>query len=257
MQILGAVLPFVAAAVVAYLLLCAWMYATQRSQLYFPTPASDAMQAEAWWFDGAGERIKVWVVARPGPTALLYFGGNAEDVAGTVDDFAVAVPDRSLYFVNYRGYGGSSGQPSESGLRADALAIYDALRRDGRDVAVMGRSLGSGVAVQLAAARPVERLVLVTAFDSLVEVAHTHFPWLPVRLLLRDRYESALRAPDVRARVLAVIAMDDEIIPRASSNALAAAFPPEQVEVVVIPGVGHNTLDLSSAYLESVRGFLR
>jgi len=139
----------------------------------------------------------VWAVLRLGGRALLYFGGNAEDVAGN-----------------------------------------------------------RGVAVQLAAARPVERLVLVTAYDSLLNVARQYFWWLPVGLLLRDRYESARRAPEASALVLVVIAAKDEIIPRARSDALAAAFAPRQAGVVVVPGVGHNTLDLSPRYLRSIAAFL-
>lgn len=257
MQLVRIVLPWLAAAALAYALLCAWMYATQRAQTYFPTPPADAPRARGWWFDRPDAvQIKVWVVPRPGPGALLYFGGNAEDVAATVETFIDAVPDRSLYFVNYRGYGGSTGRPSEGALREDALAIYDEVRQRHPDVAVIGRSLGSGVATHVAAARPVERLVLVTAFDSLANVAAAHFPWLPVRMLLKDRYESATRARDVGAPVLIVVAGQDEIVPRARSDALASAFAREQVDVVVVPGVGHNTLDLSPAYLDSVRRFL-
>ena len=120
----------------------------------------------------------------------------------------------------------------------------------------MGRSLGSGVAVQLAAVRPVSRLVLVTPFDSLVNVAKEYFRWLPVGWLMRDRYESASRAHTVQAPVLIVIAGEDEIIPERRSRALANAFAPGQVQVVVVPGVGHNTLDLLPQYLESVQAFL-
>jgi hypothetical protein len=110
--------------------------------------------------------------------------------------------------------------------------------------------------VQLAAERPVERMVLVTAFDSLANVAREYFRWLPVGLLMRDRFESAPRAPQVSAPVLVVTAGEDEIIPRKRSEALAAAFAPGQVRVVVVPGVGHNTLDLSPRYLGSVAAFL-
>jgi pimeloyl-ACP methyl ester carboxylesterase len=252
------VLPFVAAAVVAYVLLCAWVYATQRARIYFPTPpTSEAPRAQALWVDSSGERIKVWAVPRPGSSAVLYFGGNAEDVAGNIDRFAEMFPDRSLFFVNYRGYGGSSGRPSEAGLRDDAIAIFDHVRRSHTGIAVIGRSLGSGVAVHLASSRPVERLVLVTAFDSLVNVARVYFRWLPVGILLEDRYDSAALAREVTAPVLVVIAGEDEIIPRARSQSLAAAFATGQAEVVVVPGVGHNTLDLSPAYLGAVRVFLR
>ncbi|MGB7739772.1 MAG: alpha/beta fold hydrolase [Steroidobacteraceae bacterium] len=239
-----------------YVGLCAWVYATQRAQIYFPTFESKHAGTKVLWIESQGERIKVWVVVRPGPSALLYFGGNAEDVAGNIDHFAAALPDRSLYLVNYRGYGGSSGRPSETVLFADALAVYEHVRGEHPDITVMGRSLGSGVATYLASQRPVARLVLVTAFDSLVNVARAHIRFLPIGLLLRDRYDSARRASAVNAPVLVVIAGEDEIIPRAHAQALVTAFAPRQVQVVVVPGVGHNTLDLSPAYLESVRAFL-
>jgi hypothetical protein len=254
--VLRSILPFVGAVAVAYGVLCTWVFFTQRGQIYFPTPVSAATGAEVLWVGSQGERIKVWTVPRPGGRALLYFGGNAEDVAGNVELFAEAFPDRSLYLVNYRGYGGSSGRPSEAGLVADAIAVFDLVQARHADVAVIGRSLGSGVAVQLAAERPVERLVLVTAFDGLVNVAREYFRWLPVGLLMRDRYESTRQASQVSAPVLVVIAGDDEIIPRKRSDALAAAFAPGQARVVVVTGVGHNTLDLSPKYLRSVRTFL-
>ena len=250
-------LPFVGAAVVAYLVLCAWVYATQRAQVYFPTPEVHQADAQVLWVDSQDERLKVWVVARPGPKALLYFGGNAEDVAGSIEPFSAAFPEHSLYLVNYRGYGGSSGRASEEALFTDALAVYDRVRTRHSGIAVMGRSLGSGVAMSLASERPVERLVLVTAFDSLVNVAKQHFRWLPVGLLMRERYDSASRASAVEAPVLVVIADQDEIVPRERSEALVSAFAAGQAQVVVAPGVGHNTLDLSPAYLVAVREFLR
>ena len=249
-------LSFLVIAAVAYLALVAFVYITQRSQIYFPTVGSLDPAAQALWLDVGGERIKVWVVARPGSRALLYFGGNAEDVAGTIGAFQNEFPRHSLYLVNYRGYGGSTGRPSEAGLHADALAVYDHVHREHADISLMGRSLGSGVAVQLASERPVGRLVLVTAYDSLVNVAREYFRWLPVGLLLRDRYDSASRARGISAPVLIVIAGQDEIIPRSRSEALAAAFPPDRQRVVVVPGVMHNTLDGSPAYLATVREFL-
>jgi len=250
------VLPIVGAVLAAYGVLCAWVFFTQRAQIYFPTPVSEAPGAQSLWIESQGERIKVWVVSRPGGRALLYFGGNAEDVAGNVKLFAAAFPDRSLYLVNYRAFGGSSGRPTEAGLVADALAVFDHVHARQPDIAVMGRSLGSGVAVQLSAERPVERLVLVTAYDSLANVAREYFRWLPVRLLMRDRYDSVSRASQVKAPVLVVIAGEDEIIPRARSEALASAFAPGQARLVVVPGVGHNTLDLSPEYLQAVAAFL-
>jgi alpha-beta hydrolase superfamily lysophospholipase len=120
----------------------------------------------------------------------------------------------------------------------------------------MGRSLGSGVATRVASERRPAQLVLVTPFDSLVNVARSHFGYLPVGLLMHDRYESASRAHDVRAPVLIIIAADDEIIPRARTEALVAAFPASQLTVRVIDGAMHNTLDDSREYLAAVGAFV-
>jgi pimeloyl-ACP methyl ester carboxylesterase len=202
-----------------------------------------------------GAQIKVWAVERPGRAALLYFGGNAEDVGASIGRFAERLPGHSLYFVNYRGYGGSSGRPSERALVGDAVAIFDRLRARHDEISVVGRSLGSSVAVQLASEREVRRIALVTPFDSLVNVARAHLSWLPVGLLMRDRFDSVSRAPGISADALVVIAEADEIVPRARSDALVAAFP-ERPRVVVLEGARHNEIDLDPRYLKELAMFL-
>ena len=234
--------------------LCLLVFLTQRSQLYYPVRESAAPGATPMLFAGNGAEIKVWTVERPGPAALLYFGGNAEDVGASIGLFAGRLPGHSLYFVNYRGYGGSTGRPSEDALVADAIALYDHLRPTHPEISVVGRSLGSGVAVQLASARDVRRLALVTPFDSLVNVARAHFRWLPVGLLMLDRFDSTTGAAAIAADVLVVIAEADEIIPRGRSDALVEAFrsPPR---VVVLEGARHNEIDLDPRYLDEIAGF--
>lgn len=240
----------------AYLALCALVFFGQRSQIYFPVRESDPQGAIAMRLATDGADLKIWVVPRAGPRALVYFGGNAEDVAGNLAAFATAFPGHSLYLVNYRGYGGSTGSPTETRLRADAIAIYDHLRPRHPEISVVGRSLGSGVAVHLASIREIHRLVLVTPFDSLVNVAREHFRYLPVGWLMRDRYESAVRVPAVRARTLVLIAGADEIIPRARSAALVAAFPARQIRAEVLEGATHNSIDQMPQFLERIGEFL-
>jgi pimeloyl-ACP methyl ester carboxylesterase len=186
---------------------------------------------------------------------LIYFGGNAEDVSLSVDALSDALPETSLYLVNYRGYGGSSGQPSEAALCADALAVHDRVLGERAEVDAMGRSLGSAIALHLASARPVRRLVLVTPFDSLVAVAQHHFRWLPVGLLMLDRYEASTRVRSIRAPALVIVATRDEIIARARSDALVRQFPAGSVRVESVEGAMHNTLDDHPRYLEAVREF--
>jgi pimeloyl-ACP methyl ester carboxylesterase len=148
--------------------------------------------------------------------------------------FSVGFPDRAIYLLHYRGYGGSSGSPSEKALFADALILFDEVHAKHPDIDVVGRSLGSGIAVYVASLRQVTRLVLVTPFDSLQELAAHQYPYVPVRWLLLDKYESWRFAPHVTAPTLIIAAERDEIVPRASNELLqtpAACFSqPGQVD---------------------------
>jgi uncharacterized protein len=258
-------LSLLSAAVLSYAGACLYLYFTQRSQMYFPPPESIRSHplAEVLRIPVRDAVLKVWALrasATPPAGALLYFGGNAEDVAANIDSFAARFPARAVYLVNYRGYAGSTGYPTESSLCADAEALFDAIRarHPGQPLAVIGRSLGSGVATHLASVRDVERLVLVTPFDSLVKVAQSHFGLFPVHWLMQDRYESLakVQAGQLRAPTLVVIADDDEVVPAARGEALAAGFPAGQVEVLRLPGAQHNSIDLFPAYLDRVAAFL-
>jgi len=239
-----------------YFSLCAWLYFSQRSQIYFQVPEVNPPGAQSIRLKSGAATLKIWVVERPGPRALIYFGGNAEDVSVNLPAFDAAFRDHSLYLVNYRGYGGSTGSPSEAALTADARAVYDHLRARYPDISVIGRSLGTGVAIQLAATRELRRLVLVTPFDSLASVAAAYFPLFPVALLMRDRYDSARLTHVIGCPVLAVIAGNDEIIPRARSEALVNSFPRSQIRVILLDGAMHNSIDLYPGYHRAVANFL-
>ena len=121
------------------------------------------------------------------------------------------------------------------------------------NIIVMGRSLGSGMAVRLASRRPVARLILATPFESLSGLAAAQFPYFPVRWLLMDKYESGRYAPSVTAATLIIVAERDEVIPRWSTEQLYARFPKGAATITVIPGGGHNTLSESPLYLEALR----
>lgn len=188
-----------------------------------------------------------------GPDAVVYFGGNAEDVSLNLPDFRAAFPGQALFLMHYRGYGGSAGSPSEEGLFADGVALLDSVLAAHRRVTLIGRSLGSGVAVRLAAARPVSRLVLVTPYDSILGVAQERFAWFPVRWLLRDKYESWRYAPSISAPVLLLAAEHDEVISRASTELLRTRFRLGNAEYLVIPDTGHNTISQSATYWKRLR----
>jgi pimeloyl-ACP methyl ester carboxylesterase len=240
-----------------YLLLCGALFLLQRSLLYFPQPRSPGDGGELLALptaDGpSGERVLVTVRRRPGPKALLYFGGNAENVADQLPLLEDAFPQHALYLLHYRGYGGSSGRPSEAALFADALTLFDRVRSEHQRIDVMGRSLGSAMAVHVAARRAVGRLVLVTPFDSIEAVASRRFPLVPVGLLLQDKYRSWQDAPQVAAPTLLIAAERDEVIPRARTEALLSRFRPGVASLVVLPVDGHNAVDDSPHYRTLLR----
>jgi len=243
-------------AAAGYSLLCVLLYLAQDRLLYLTTPDSPHPGAHTLRIERGAVTLKVWELHGAAQPALIYFGGNAEDVGANIPDFDAAFPERAVYLVNYRGYGGSSGRPSEAALTADAEAIYDSLRARHEPIAVIGRSLGSGVAVALAARRPVERLVLVTPFDSIANVAADHFSWLPVRHLVRDRYDSLACIGQVRAPTLVVVAEHDEVVFRARSDALIAAVSPPLLHTLLVPGATHNDVSFYPLYFQSLREFL-
>jgi pimeloyl-ACP methyl ester carboxylesterase len=245
-------------AIVAFLYaaVCLGLYAMQRSMIYYPQPGAAESPDSTLTIPVHGAMLRVSVRALASPKALIYFGGNAEDVSLNLPAFSSAFPDRALFLVHYRGYGGSSGKPSEEALRSDALALFDRVHSEYSDIAVIGRSLGSGVAIRLAGHRPVSSLVLVTPYDSIQELAARQFPYLPIRWLLTDKFESWRYAPVIRAPTLLLAAANDEVIPRSSTEKLYGAFSPGVASLKFIPGMGHNTVSTNAQYLEEIRAAL-
>ena len=227
---------------------CALLFVYQRSLIYFPQPNAELTGSAMMEVETRDVTAVALTRQLPGPDAVLYFGGNGEDVSLDMPDLARVFPTHSIYLLNYPGYGGSPGMPSEQSIIDAALALFDQVHATHANVVVIGRSLGSGVAVHLASVRPVSRLVLVTPFDTFADPAAAAYRWFPVRLLLRDRFDSRRYAPQVTAPTRILIAAQDEIIPRASSERLAARFRPGLVDTIVLPAVGHNSISLSPDY---------
>ena len=239
-----------AAAILSYVALCALLYLLQDRLIYHRVREVDRPGAQSLRIQSNDALVKVWVLHPGRRAAVIYFGGNADDVGASLADFSATFPERTVYLVNYRGYGGSTGRPSEVALIADAQLIYDHIAPRHERIIAMGRSLGTAVATALAASRPVERLILATPFDTLGNVAAEHFPIFPVHWLLRDQYNSAARIGSVRAPVLVLVAQHDRVISRARSDALIAAIPAPLRQVVVINGASHDDLQLFLAYLQ-------
>jgi hypothetical protein len=233
----------------------------------FPIPQTHRTSPEAAGFPEAeehvlatsdGEKVIVWhVPAKPGHAVVIYFPGNGDFLAGLAGHFRDITSDGTgLVALSYRGYAGSSGRPSEQGLLRDAAAAYDftTARYAADRIVVWGFSLGSGVAVALAAGQPVGKLILEAPYTSIADVAASAFPILPVCWLVRDQFHSDERIARVTAPLLIMHGARDPTIPlRFGERLFALAHQPKQF--VRFSQGGHNDLGDFGA-VETARRFI-
>jgi fermentation-respiration switch protein FrsA (DUF1100 family) len=251
---------------VGYLAGLAVLFFTQRSFI-FPIPQTGRLAPGAAGFPQAeehvlttadGEKVIVWhVPAKPGHSVVLYFHGNGDYLAGFFGRFRDVISDGTgIVALSYRGYAGSSGQPSEAGVLRDAAAAYafTAARYSADSIVVWGFSLGTGVAVALAAEHPIGKLILEAPYTSIADVAAAAFRFMPVRWLIRDSFNSDTRIGRVTAPLLVMHGVRDPTIPlRFGEQLFAAAHEPKQF--VRFPEGGHNDLDSYGA-IETARQFI-
>jgi uncharacterized protein len=256
----------IALALIGYLIGLAALFFMQRSFL-FPIPQKARTSPDAAGFPEAdehflttadGEKVIVWhVPAKPGHAVILYFPGNGDFLAGAVSRFrAMASDGTGLVALSYRGYGGSSGEPSEQGLLLDAAAAYAfTLARYSPDqIVVWGFSLGTGVAVALSAGQPVGKLILEAPYTSTADVAALRFPLVPIRWLMRDQFHSDERIAQVTAPLLIMHGGRDRTVPITLGIRLfSLAHEPKQF--VKFPEGGHDNLDNYGA-IETARDFI-
>lgn len=241
---------------VIYLCFSAFLYLYQRRLLYFPMSADPSFTAPEISIDNAGTILRGWILNPGKDRALIYFGGNSELITHRSGYFENVFADYSVYLINYRGYGDSDGKPREKALFSDALAIYDRIRDDHDRISAYGRSLGSGVAVYLAANRPLDQLILLTPYDSIAAVAQKLYPLFPVRYLIKDRFDSAARAADIDIPVLIASAEKDREIKLEHTLALRQRFTGAKVVYRQIAGAAHNDIIDFPEYRTVVENFI-
>jgi len=232
-----------------------FLYINQRDFLYFPTPDIVTPYTQMT-LQNEKVSINIIVLNEGYENAILYFGGNAESMAQSSDYIAQQFPAFTVYLMDYRGYGGSTGVPTEKGLYSDALKLYDTIKPKHDRISIGGRSLGTAIATYVAAHREVSRLALITPFDSIVNVANGRYPIYPVSFLLHDTYDSKSRVQNIRAKTFIVMAQNDRIISKERTQQLIDAFDPSQLEVTTIENRGHNDISSDKRYYKIMQDFI-
>lgn len=253
-----------------FLVVIALFWALQASLIYYPgrtllvSREAALPRARDVTFQAVdGIRLAGWLLdGEKRATVVLVFNGNAGDRslrAGLAT--AIATSGASVLLFDYRGYGGNPGTPTEAGLRKDALAARDLLdglpEHTGARIVYYGESLGSAVALGLAAERPPDAIILRSPFPSLADVGRLHYPFLPVKLMLRDRYEGLATASALRCPALVIAGSGDRIIPERLSRRVFDALPGPK-RFVLVPGADHNDAELvdGSIVTAEIAGFL-
>ena len=233
----------------------AFLYLQQRTFLYHPTKNISSTY-NTIVLKNEDEKINIIVLNEGHGNAILYFGGNAESMAESSDYIAGQFPGFTVYLMDYRGYGASSGQATEKALYSDALKLYDKVKSKHDRISIGGRSLGTAIATYVAAHREVSKLALITPFDSIVNVAQGRYPMYPVALLLHDKYDSAARAKDISAKTFIVIAQNDQVISKKRTQELIDAFSAKQLQITTILNRGHNDISSDKRYYKIMQDFI-
>ena len=255
------------AALAAYVAIAALVWALQERLMFFPQAAGTPRAPAGWSLEpvridvDAGVQLAGVLLKPPvaNPPVVLYFGGNAEEVTAYAHEASSAYGARAVLLVNYRGYGASGGRPAERDLVADGVRVFDWLKTradlDAGRIAIHGRSLGTGVAVQVAAQRAARCVILTSPFDSARAVAQSIYWWLPVGILMRHPFDSLSHAPRLAMPLLVLAGDVDSIVPVAHSRRLAGAWG-TTATLVELAGMGHNDIALHPRYAPEIRGFL-
>jgi hypothetical protein len=261
---------FTGFASVLWLGLTAAVAASQRKLVFNPTierevksPRSSGHRTRQIVLRGSdGTRLSGWLmtpqVQGPRP-AVIYFGGRSEEVSWVVRDAGKLFPNMTVLAMNYRGYGESHGEPAENFMIEDGCRFYDWLAArgmvDARRIAVVGRSLGSGVAVQVARQRPVHSVVLITPYDSILAIAKRRFRVMPIEYMLRHRFESIKYAPSLTAPTYVLRAAEDDVVPHSHTDELVAKLT-QLVGDEIVPGSDHMNIPYLEATQALVASFL-
>ena len=248
-----------------YFFLCLYLYIFQEKQIFFPPPKSNV-------FEGipVENRISLEIndinisgiysgKLNNEKPLIIYFGGNAEDVFYNYLDFKSELNAQFVAF-NYRGFAGNEGKPTITAILRDMKALLTQLINDyslkPSNIILMGRSLGAGIAVQLSKEEEFSGVILVSPFDSMVNIAKRYFSWFPVSILLKHPLDSLSIAKQSSKPLLILAAEKDQIIPISHSQALFDAWSAKDKQINIINNAGHNDIHSGKNYYVSINQFL-
>ena len=256
---------------IIYLTICALLYAKQDDLLFHPQPTSKPEVAEILnqypAFDTLsfvmkdGNRTCGYIskdTIKEKLPLVIYFGGNAEEVSHLAD-YKKYFSNSNMVMINYRSFGLSQGKISEQTMFADALEVYDKLitnpEVDANNIIVIGRSIGTGVATYLSSQRKTNATVLITPYENMIDVAFEKYPFVPISLLIKHRFESDKYAPNITSPMLALISSNDQVIPKHHAYKLKEAWKGKTEALEV--NEDHNSIMRNEEVWKKIEEFVK
>lgn len=232
-----------------------YLYIFQREFIYYPTKKQNhSFWKKTYFIDG--EKIEVITLNRHQKNAILYFGGRSESVSKSAEKLQQTFSDYAVYLINYRGYGSSTGLATEKDLLKDAEIIYEDIAQNHNNVSIIGRSLGTGIATHIASRKKVDKLVLVTPYDSILNIAQDKYPIYPISYILKDQYNSIDYVKDIpKIPTLIFLVKDDKTIPFKYSNNLIQSFNSDSIQVKTINNTTHSSIVDTTSYHKELKFF--
>ena len=260
-KLLKPLLWLLALCVAVYVCICSYMFAQQRSMIFLGGDTRVAVESTNFSLQRGDVLLRGWQwhpQGGKGRNAVIYFGGNAENIAHRREQLARSLPHSDIYMLAYRGYGASEGQPTQELMELDAAALFDEVRRlhPQEPITVIGRSLGSGVAAAVADLRQPDKLVLVTPFDSILNTVRGMYGWLPVELLLRDPFDSAAHLKNYHGPILVLRAGRDQVVEPARTDALLQQLKGKAVQVQAFAQANHSTIFRAAGFWTAIENFV-
>lgn len=262
MHILKILFSIFSLCILAYLLVILFFYLKQDSMLFYTRRLQTDKKAFKdsnlllKSYDINGTVLRGWLTNPQASRLIIYYGGNAEELSEVVPYF-INLPDWSVLFVNFRGYGESDGKPTQDVLFSDASTIFDRISSEHKyeKTVLLGRSLGTGVACYIASIKSIDGLILTTPYDSIRNVGKQKHPYLPIDLLLKHRFESGIYFPKSNAPALVLLSEVDQIIPHERTNSLIVTRP-ENTRSITLANCDHNSIVDHTMYLREIESFL-
>ncbi len=231
---------------ILYILALSYLYIFQRDLLFVRDHSVKRNQ-------GFYLNKTTWIETREhnSSNALLYFGGNSEDNWIDINRLKEDFKNRDIFFMHYRGYNSSKGEPSESAIFSDALKLFDKVSKRYKNILVVGRSLGTGVAIYLASKREVNQLLLITPYDSIANIAKLRYPIFPIDLIMKDRFDSFIYAKDINLKPIIILSEKDTIVPHSSTKKLIKEFKYKPT-IITIKDTNHTNIIYSKELFKGI-----